>query len=107
MASLQAALAIIPSLPRPVLGRLTQRCIDRLDQMDGDADSEAGSWNERSDQSRYPRARSLLNETDAELDDDDSGVDDQGEWTDDREPENWIGGRDNISHDHWRFHVTA
>ena len=34
MASLQAALAIIPSLPRPVLCRLTQRMIDRLHELD-------------------------------------------------------------------------
>ncbi|MBX9620304.1 MAG: hypothetical protein A4S12_07595 [Proteobacteria bacterium SG_bin5] len=31
----------IPSLPRPVLARLTERLIDRLDELDGDADLES------------------------------------------------------------------
>ncbi len=34
------ALALIPSLPRPVLERLAQSIIDRLDDMDGDTDVE-------------------------------------------------------------------
>lgn len=34
------ALSLIPSLPRPVLERLAQSIIDRLDDMDGDADVE-------------------------------------------------------------------
>jgi hypothetical protein len=34
------ALAIIPSLPRPLLSRLVARAIERLDEMDGDADLE-------------------------------------------------------------------
>lgn len=33
-------LAIIPSLPRHELGRLTSRMIDRLDEIDGDPDTE-------------------------------------------------------------------
>jgi hypothetical protein len=37
---LSAVLATIPSLPRPVLARLTARMIERLDEMDGDADEE-------------------------------------------------------------------
>jgi hypothetical protein len=32
--------AIIPSLPRAELARLTEQMIDRLDQLDGDADFE-------------------------------------------------------------------
>lgn len=32
---------MIPSLPRPVLERLAQKIIDRLDDMDGDTDVEA------------------------------------------------------------------
>ncbi|MEH3106503.1 MAG: hypothetical protein PGN09_04220 [Sphingomonas fennica] len=36
MASLAAALAVIPTLPRPLLERLTARMIDRLDLLDGD-----------------------------------------------------------------------
>lgn len=34
------ALSVIPSLPRPVLERLVQSIIDRLDDMDGDTDIE-------------------------------------------------------------------
>lgn len=34
------ALSLIPSLPRPVLERLAQSIIDRLDDMDGGADIE-------------------------------------------------------------------
>lgn len=34
------ALSMIPSLPRPVLERLAQSIIDRLDDMDGDTDVE-------------------------------------------------------------------
>ena len=33
-------LAIIPSLPRPLLGRLVTRMIDRMDEIDGDPDLE-------------------------------------------------------------------
>lgn len=38
---LSAMLATIPSLPRPVLARLTARMIERLDEMDGAPDDEA------------------------------------------------------------------
>ena len=37
---LEAALSVIPSLPRAVLERLVQRAIERLDDMDGDPDTE-------------------------------------------------------------------
>ena len=37
---LDAALAILPSLPRPVLSRLVTRMIERLDQIDGDDELE-------------------------------------------------------------------
>jgi hypothetical protein len=33
-------LAAIPSFPRPVLARLTERLIDRLDELTADADLE-------------------------------------------------------------------
>lgn len=33
-------LAVIPSLPRAELARLTERMIDRMDQIDGDPDLE-------------------------------------------------------------------
>lgn len=39
-ASLEAALAIIPTLPRSMLARLTERMIDRMDEIDGDPDFE-------------------------------------------------------------------
>mgnify|MGYP004500130161 CR=1 FL=1 len=37
---LDQLLAAIPSLPRPVLSRLTTRLIDHMDAIDGDADLE-------------------------------------------------------------------
>ena len=37
---LDAALTILPSLPRPVLSRLVARMIDRLDEIDGDPEIE-------------------------------------------------------------------
>ena len=37
---IEAALAILPSLPRPVLSRLVTRMIERLDEIDGDPDRE-------------------------------------------------------------------
>lgn len=36
-------LAAIPSLPRPMLTRLVDQMIDRLDELDGDADDEDNS----------------------------------------------------------------
>jgi hypothetical protein len=37
---LEAMLSAIPSLPRPILARLTAHLIDRLDELDGDPDVE-------------------------------------------------------------------
>lgn len=37
---LSALLAVIPSLPRPILSRLTARMVERLDEIDGDPDLE-------------------------------------------------------------------
>lgn len=37
---LDVLLSMIPSLPRAALSRLTERAIDRMDEMDGDPDSE-------------------------------------------------------------------
>ena len=37
-----AMLAVIPSLPRPLLARLTAHLIDRMDEIDGDPDLEDG-----------------------------------------------------------------
>ena len=39
---LSAILSALPSLPRPVLQRLTARMIERLDEIDGNADDEDG-----------------------------------------------------------------
>ena len=39
-ASLDAALAVLPSLPRPVLSRLVTRMIEQLDLIDGDPEVE-------------------------------------------------------------------
>ena len=38
---LDLILDAIPSLPRPLLARMVQRLIDRIDEMDGDTDVEA------------------------------------------------------------------
>jgi hypothetical protein len=40
LASPQAMFAAIPSLPRAELARLTERMIDRMDDIDGDPDLE-------------------------------------------------------------------
>jgi hypothetical protein len=37
---LEAALAMLPSLPRPVLSRLVTRMIEHIDTLDGDAELE-------------------------------------------------------------------
>lgn len=42
MLPLDAMLSTIPSLPRPILARLTARMIDRMDELDGDPDLEDG-----------------------------------------------------------------
>jgi hypothetical protein len=39
--SAEQMLAAIPSLPRPMLTRIVDQMIDRLDELDGDADQEA------------------------------------------------------------------
>ncbi len=38
---LDVLLSVIPSLPRPLLARLTARLIDRMDEIDPDPDVEA------------------------------------------------------------------
>ena len=40
------ALAVIPSLPRPLLARFVARAIDHLNEQDGDADTNDTSWSE-------------------------------------------------------------
>ncbi len=39
-ASLEVLLSALPSLPRPLLARLTTRLIERLDEIDGNPDDE-------------------------------------------------------------------
>lgn len=41
-APLDSLLSALPSLPRPVLARLTLRLIERLDEIDGNPDDEEG-----------------------------------------------------------------
>ena len=68
---LNVALAILPTLPRPLLARLVANAIDRLDAMDGDADLEP----EVTEQDDEP-------EVDDEREEDDHGggnVEDEGE----------------------------
>ena len=48
-APLNVLLATIPSLPRPILARLTARMIDRLDEIDGDPDLEPDDHDEDDD----------------------------------------------------------
>lgn len=42
MVPLDVMLSAIPSLPRPILARLTAKMIDRMDELDGDPDLEDG-----------------------------------------------------------------
>jgi hypothetical protein len=84
---LQTAIASVLVLPRPLLERLVACLIERLDDYDGDPDCEPCSWNERPSQARWPRHRLLLQDTDAERDDEDVGVDDGQEQDDERERE--------------------
>jgi hypothetical protein len=59
-APLAAALAVIPSLPRPLLNRIVERAIEHMDQIDGDPDFEDNHDQEAIDE-REP-------EHDAEID---------------------------------------
>jgi len=63
---LNVALAIVPTLPRPILSRLVVRAIERLDELDGDADLEP----EVTEQDDEPELDDI-----GELDDDDCGHD--------------------------------
>lgn len=94
-APLDMLLSALPSLPRPLLARLTTRLIDRLDEIDGDPDASDTSWNERPSQAKWPRDRLLLASEDAELDDfgEDEG---DREGIDEREAEMYIDGQPDI-----------
>jgi hypothetical protein len=41
---LDLLLSAIPSLPRPILSRLTARLIEQMDALDGDPDLEEDDW---------------------------------------------------------------
>ncbi len=45
-ASLEVLLSALPSLPRPLLARLTTRLIERLDDIDGDPDFQQADGDE-------------------------------------------------------------
>jgi hypothetical protein len=70
---LATVLAALPSLPRPVLARLTARLIDRLDEIDGDPDLEDYEGSHRVDE----KGRILPDtpDTPALRDDDEDGAD--------------------------------
>lgn len=46
----ELVLSALPSYPRPVLERMASRIIDRLDEIDGDADSEDSHDREHQDE---------------------------------------------------------
>jgi len=54
---LDVLLSTIPSLPRPVLARLTTRLIEHLDEIDGDPDFEQTRDEGEPDFNRYRRHR--------------------------------------------------
>ena len=59
-APLATLLAAIPSLPRPLLSRLVQQMIDRLDDMDGDCDLEDSDADEDDDPAGSPTLYAVL-----------------------------------------------
>ena len=85
--TISAVLASLPSLPRPILSRLTMRMIERLDELDGDSDVEAngdeldGVNSEDEFKSHYPSSDMLM--PGCPISDPDYAVDDEGE--DDRD----------------------
>lgn len=107
MTSLRAALAIIPSLPRPVLDRLTQRCIDRLDEMDGDLDlgPNGDELDGTGGEDDFVSYMLVDNSPGCPLSDPGEDNHDQ-EYIDEREPEPWPGGGD-VPHHSWRVSASA
>jgi hypothetical protein len=86
-APLDSLLAVLPSLPRPLLARLTARLIDRLDELDGDPDLECPN---DEDVPHFPKRRRLRNSQRRRADplgpgcpiaDQDYGIEDMGEGT--------------------------
>lgn len=103
-APLDRLFAVLPSLPRPLLARLTARLIERLDEIDGDPDASDTSWNERPSQAKWPRDRLLLASEDTELDDfgEDEG---DREGIDEREAEMYHGGHPDIR-PRWSYNTS-
>jgi hypothetical protein len=58
--SAEQMLAAIPSLPRPMLARLVDQMIDRLDELDGDPDDEDSGDAEQVDERESSRGQSLI-----------------------------------------------
>ena len=82
--AISTLLASLPSLPRPILSRLTLRMIERLDELDGDPDVEANgdeedgipSEDEFMDHGGY---LGIWSSAGSPISDPDYGVDDVGE----------------------------
>ena len=68
---LEVALAVLPTLPRPLLARFVANAIDRLDVMDGEADLEP----EVTEQDDEPE----IDDPDEEDDHSGGNVEDEGE----------------------------
>lgn len=79
---LDVFLAALPSLPRPILSRLTARIIERLDELDGDPDEEATNDEGEPDFRTLPKRRRKTRQRrygpGCILSDDDSAEDDRG-----------------------------
>lgn len=102
-APLDVLLSAIPSLPRAVLARLTDRLIEQMDAMDPDPDvedSEAGN-SEIDARGRWCGVQPYDGPW---FEDDEDGND--RELTDEREPELYEGGQRDPPLPH-RFHITA
>jgi hypothetical protein len=83
---LDLALAVIPSLPRSVLSRLVARAIERLDEIDGDADAEQTGDEAEPDFAKPPEG---YHGPGCAISDPDAGIEDGAEgptedWQDDR-----------------------
>ena len=75
-ASIDAALAMLPSLPRPVLSRLVTRMIEQMDEIDGDADCDEDDAEDAFAFSMLARWWSESAGPGCEASDDDTGVED-------------------------------
>ena len=82
--ALDAALAMLPSLPRPVLSRLVTRMIQRLDEIDGDADCDEDDAEDAFSFSWYASAKlgpgCPVSDTDYGVEDDPLGFDREDDY---------------------------